>query len=109
MINKFNYDCSIDKEIILKAIENHECYDSWGEVEYGDDTRAVDYNICIDGTDESDWEYVGAFYRLYLGDDGYWHHDNCCEYYQYDIDFNDENWEEKLKETSKKAFEELWN
>ena len=108
MANNFTYDCSIDKETILNAIENHEYYDTWGEVEYGDDTRAVDYNIYIDGTEESGWDYIGAFYRLALGDDGCWHHDDCCEYYSYTIDFNVEDWEEKLKDATKTAFKELW-
>ena len=53
-------------------------------------------------------EWCSAFYRMSLGEDGYWHHDDCCTYYSYNIDFNDKNWKKKLKEAAIKAYEELW-
>lgn len=106
-MSNFTYNCEVNKKEILKAIKNHECYDSWGEVEYGDDKRGVDYNICIDNTTE-ETEYCSAFYKICADKDGVWHHDDCCEYYQYEIDFEDKDWEKKLEETAKKAFEELW-
>ena len=107
-MSEFTYSCNINKKEILGAIKNHEYYDTWGEVEYGNDKRAVDYNIYIDGTDEEGWDYIGAFYRLYADEDGVWHHDDCCELYEYTIDFKDKDWEAKLKEAAQKAYEALW-
>lgn len=106
-MNKFLYECHVNKEEILDAIKNHDCYDTWGDAEYGNDKRAVEYNICIDNSTE-ETEYLSAFYRLYKNKDGYWQHDSCQEWYLYEIDFSDENWEEKLKEAAVKAYKELW-
>lgn len=103
-----DYYCEVDSDRIIEAIINHEDYDTWGEVEYGDDERAVDYNICIDNSTE-ETEYCSAFYRIYNKNGrGLWQHDGCQEWYAYEIDFNDENWEAKLKEAAEKAFEKLW-
>lgn len=107
-MNKFEYICDINQKEILKAIKYHECYDSWGEVQYGNDKRAVEYNICIDNTTK-ETEYCSAFYKIELGKDGFWHHDDCSEYYSYNIDFNDKNWKENLKRAAKQAFKELWD
>lgn len=39
---------------------------------------------------------------------GCWQHDGCQEWYPYEIDFSDDNWEEKLKEAVVKAYKALW-
>lgn len=106
-MSKFKYDFNVDVKAIKKAIKNHYDYDSWGEVMYGNDKQVVDYNICIDNTTE-ETEYCSAFYRMSLGEDEYWHHDDCCTSYSYDIDFTDKQWKSKLKEAAIKAYEELW-
>lgn len=72
-MSKFIYICNVRKDKILKAIQNHECYDSWGEVQYGNDERAVEYNICIDNTTE-ETIYCSAFYGLLKNKDGCWQH-----------------------------------
>lgn len=106
-INNMKYDYNVDVKAIKRAIKNHYCYDSWGEVMYGNDAQIVDYNICIDNsTEETEW--CSAFYRMYVDEDGCWHHDNCCTCYQYDIDFNDKDWKKKLKEAAIQAYHELW-
>lgn len=105
-MDNFTYECHINKEEMLKDIEDLVCVDSWGEVEYGDGEKAVDYNICIDNS-TNETEYCSAFYKLYKNSEGYWIHD-CSEWYSYEIDFNDKDWEEKLKEAAKKAYNELW-
>ena len=97
----------MNKEEILDAIKNNEDYETWGDVEYGNDERAVDYNICIDNSTE-ETEYCSAFYRLYKNGDGLWQHDGCQEWYEHEIDFNDENWEVKLREAAIKAYKKLW-
>lgn len=104
---KNTYQCYVKKKDILKCIKNHESYDTWGDVQYGNNKKAVDYNICIDNSTETT-EYCSAFYRFYENEEGYWQHDGCQEWYPYKIDFSDKNWEEKLKEAAKKAYEELW-
>lgn len=104
------YNCYIDekdKSEILNAINNHYSFESWGDVEYGNDKQAVDYNICIDNSTE-ETEYCSAFYKLSVNENGYWGHDGCQEWYEYEIDFSDENWEEKLKEAAIKAYKALW-
>lgn len=101
------FECHVDKKEILKCIKNHESYDTWGDVEYGNNEKAVDYNICIDNSTETT-EYCSAFYRLYKNKEGYWQHDGCQDWYSYEIDFSDKNWKEKLKEAAEKAYEELW-
>lgn len=106
-MSKFIYRCDVNKNEILEAIKRHECYDTWGNVEYGNDKLAVDYNICIDNSTE-ETEYLSAFYRLSKNKDGYWHHDSCQEWYAYIIDFSDNHWEEKLKDAAKKAYKALW-
>lgn len=106
-MNKFRYKCHVNKAEILEAIKNHDCYDTWGDVEYGNDKRAVDYNICIDNSTDKT-EYCSAFYRLFKDKDGYWQYDNCQEWYLYEIDFSDDNWEEKLKKAAMKAYKALW-
>lgn len=106
-MNKFTYECQVNKDEILEAIKNREDYDIWGDVEYGNDERAVDYNICIDNSTEKT-EYCSAFYRLSKNKEGYWQHDGCQEWYSYEIDFSDDNWEEKLKEAAMKAYKALW-
>lgn len=106
-MNKFTYRCDVNKKEILEAIKNHEDYDTWGDVEYGNDEQAVDYNICIDNSTE-ETGYMSAFYRLSKNKDGYWNHDNCQRWYSYVIDFSDNNWEEKLKDAAIKAYETLW-
>lgn len=102
-----DYYCEVNKDKIIEAIINHEDYDTWGEVEYGDDERGVDYNICIDNSTEKT-EYCSAFYRIYKNEEGLWQHDGCQEWYAHEIDFNDEDWETKLREAAEKAFEKLW-
>lgn len=106
-MSKFTYECNVNKEEILDAIKNHESYDSWGEVQYTNDKKGIDYNICIDNTTE-ETEYCSAFYKIYADKDGVWHHDDCSECYRYEIDFKDKNWKKKLEEVTKIAFEELW-
>ena len=106
-MSKFTYECNINKEEILDAIKNHESYDSWGEVQYTNGKKGIDYNICIDNTTE-ETEYCSAFYKIYADEDGCWSHDDCCEYYIYNIDFNDKDWEKKLEEATKIAYKELW-
>ena len=106
-MSEFTYGCDVNKDEIIEAIINHEDYDTWGDVEYGNDERAVDYNICIYNTTE-ETVYCSAFYRLSVNKDGYWQHDNCQEWYEYEIDFSDEDWEKKLKEAAIKAYEVLW-
>ncbi len=106
-MNNMKYDYNVDVRAIKKAIKNHYDYDSWGEVMYGNDKQVVDYNICIDNTTE-ETEYCSAFYRMSLGEDGYWHHNDCCESYSYDIDFKDKDWKTKLKEAAQKAYKTLW-
>ena len=106
-MSKFTYRCDVNKKEILEAIKNHEDYDTWGDVEYGNDEQAVDYNICIDNSTE-ETGYMSAFYRLSKNKDGYWQHDSCQEWYHYVIDFSDNNWEEKLKDAAIKAYETLW-
>lgn len=103
----FTYECHMNKEEILETIKNYGNYDTWGDVEYGNDEQAVDYNICIDNTTEKT-EYLSAFYRLVKNKDGYWQHDGCQEWYPYEIDFSDDNWEEKLKEAAMRAYKVLW-
>lgn len=105
-MSKFKYDFNVDVKAIKRAIKNHYDFDSWGEVMYGNDEQVVDYNICIDNSTE-ETVYCSAFYRMSLGEDGYWHHD-CCTDYSYNIDFNDKDWKTKLKEATIKAYEELW-
>lgn len=106
-MSNFKYRCDINKKKILKAIKNHESYDAWGDVEYGNDKQAVDYNICIDNSTE-ETEYCSAFYRLSKNEDGCWQHDGCQEWYPYEIDFSDDKWKEKLKEAAIKAYKALW-
>lgn len=104
------YECYIDEKVkadILDAINNHYDFDSWGDVEYGNDHIAVDYNISIDNSTE-ETIYQSAFYRLVKNADGLWQHDGCTEWYEYNIDFSDEDWEEKLKEEAIKSYEKLW-
>lgn len=101
------YKCYVNKKEILRAIKTHSCYDTWGNVEYGNDEQAVDYNICIDNSSE-ETEYCSAFYRLSKNKDGYWQHDGCQEWYKYEIDFSDDNWKEKLKEAAIDAYKTLW-
>lgn len=102
------YYANVNKEKILHAVKNHNCYDSWGEVQYGDDKRAVEYNICIDNTTEKT-EYLSAFYRILKDENGNWQHDGCQEWFTYNIDFSDKDWKKKLKEASKQAFAKLWS
>ena len=106
-MSELTYECHVNKEEILEAIINHEDYDSWGDVEYGNNKQAVDYNICIDNSTE-ETEYCSAFYRLSKNKRGYWQHDGCQEWYPYEIDFSDDNWEEKLKEAAMRAYKVLW-
>lgn len=106
-MSTFKYDFNVNVKEIKKAIKEHYCYDSWGEVMYGNDKQIVDYNICIDNSTE-ETEYCSAFYRMYFCTDGFWHHDDCCTCYHYDIDFTDKHWKKKLKEAAIKAYEELW-
>ena len=106
-MSKMKYDFNVDVRAIKKAIKNHYDYDSFGEVMYGNDKQVVEYNICIDNSTEKT-EYYSAFYRMYLGENGCWYHDDCCNYYSYDIDFNDKHWKKKLKEAAIKAYKELW-
>ena len=106
-MSKFIYISNVRKDKILKAIQNHECYDSWGEVQYGNDERAVEYNICIDNTATKETIYCSAFYGLLKNKDGCWQHDDDQEWYEYEIDFADNDWEAKLKEAAKKAYKEL--
>ena len=80
-MSKFTYRCDVNKKEILEAIKNHEDYDTWGDVEYGNDEQAVDYNICIDNSTEKT-EYLSAFYRLLKNKEGYWQHDSCQEAYK---------------------------
>ena len=51
-MSEFTYRCDVNKDEIIETIINHEDYDTWGDVEYGNDEQAVDYNICIDNTTE---------------------------------------------------------
>ena len=105
--NNMQYDYNVNVRTIKRAIKNHDSYDSWGEVMYGNDEQVVDYNICIDNsTDETEW--CSAFYRMSVDEDGYWRHDDCCTCYQYDIDFNDKDWKKKLKEAAIQAYHELF-
>lgn len=106
-MSEFRYICEVNKDKIIAAIKNHADYDSWGEAEYGNEEKAVDYNICIDNSTE-ETEYCSAFYRLSKNKDGYWEHDGCQEWYEYEIDFSDGNWEEKLRGAAIKAYEKLW-
>lgn len=106
-MSEFEYECNVNKHEIMEAIKNHDCYDTWGDVEYGDDKQAVDYNICIDNSTEKT-EYLSAFYRLLKNEDGCWQHDGCQEWYPYEIDFSDDNWKEKLKEAAIRAYKALW-
>lgn len=104
------YDCYIDDKKfveIKRAIENHEDFDEWGLIEYGDDSRAVEYNLCIDNSTE-ETEHLSAFYKLIKNENGYWQHDGCDSFYSYNIDFNDNRWKHKLKEAAEKAFESLF-
>ena len=60
------YNCYINnKKIgeIKRAIEDHEDFDEWGLIEYGDYSRAVEYNLCIDNSTE-ETEHLSAFYKL---------------------------------------------
>lgn len=78
-----------------------------GDVTYGNENYAVDYNLCIDNS-TSETVFCSAFYRL-VNEESVWHHDDCSRYYPYEIDFLDENWREKLKEAAKAAYKALWN
>lgn len=106
-MGKFNFKCHVNKHEILEAIKNHDCYDSWGDVMYGNSRKAVEYNICVDNSTNKT-EYLSAFYRLSKDKDGVWQHDNCQEWYAYEINFTDNRWKEKLKEAAVKAYKALW-
>ena len=106
-MKKLKYKCYVDKDKIQKAVANHKSYDSWGEVEYGDNKRAVEYNICFDNSTDKT-EYLSAFYRIFKGKDGKWYLDSCQEWYSYEIDFSDNDWKGKLKEAAMKAYKALW-
>lgn len=106
-MKNFEYICNINTEEILSAIKNHDSYDSWGEVQYVNNKKGVEYNICIDNTTE-ETEYCSAFYKISADKDGVWHNDDCLECYLYNIDFNDNEWEKKLEIAAKQAFKELW-
>lgn len=106
-MSKLVYKFNVDENAIREALKNHDSYDSWGEVEYSNDKRGVDYNICIDNSTE-ETGFCCAFYKIYADKDGVWHHDDCCEYYCYDIDFDDKDWKKKLEEVAKIAYKELW-
>lgn len=103
----------IDQKVIKEYTDSlngndYNCYDSWGDVVYGDENRAVDYNMYIDNT--TDETIVAcAFYRLIKGEDGLWTHDDCSTYFSYNIDFTNDNWEQELKEASKLAFKALYS
>lgn len=103
----FTYECNVNKEEILDAVKNREDYDTWGDVMYGNEQQAVDYNICIDNSTK-ETEYCSAFYRMFVNEEGCWQHDSCQEWYPYEIDFSDENWKERLREVTVKAYEVLW-
>lgn len=103
-----NYIDAIERKRIEDAIKNHECYDSWGLAEYGNNDVAVDYNLCIDNSTE-ETENCSAFYKIVNEGNGVWYHDNCSKWYHYEIDFNDEYWEQKLEEAAKLAFDYLFS
>ena len=101
------FSLNFDSTEVIEAMSNHECIDIWGACEYGNNKRAVDYNLRIDNTTDETKNY-SAFYKFIAGVSGIFHHDNFQERYKYEIDFNDKEWKTKLKQAAEKAYEEIF-
>ena len=98
-----------DTETIIQNVLNitsNECIDEWGFICYGNDTMAVDYNLCLDYTTD-EIENCSAFYRIVNGEHG-WSHDDCSRFYHYEIDFTNPNWRIELEAAARKAFRILY-
>lgn len=105
-MNNFDYYFNVDEKVILETIINNWDYDGWGEVEYSNDEKGVDYNIYIDNS-TNETIFGSAFYKIFKNKNNRWQHDTS-QYYPYEINFKDPNWKVNLKNESKKAYKTLW-
>lgn len=98
-VNEINRD---RRKEIMETLKRKESLDEWGDVQFGNDKVAVDYNLCIDNSTEESID-CSAFYLMRIGSDGFWYTDTS-NFVPYQIDFANQNWEEDLRLNAELAF-----
>lgn len=91
----YEFECNIERP-------DTDCVDEWGAafVWLGNDF-GVEYNLYIDGENN-----CSAIYKTQMNDDGYMETD-YSSFIHYEINFDDADWQEKLRKTMCNALEEL--
>lgn len=91
----YEFECNIERP-------DTDCVDEWGAafVWLGEDI-GVEYNLYIDGDNN-----CSAIYKTQMNDDGYMATD-YSSFIHYEIDFDTDDWQEKLKTAMCNALEEL--
>ena len=94
----YEFECNIDKS--YKDMKT----DEWGAAfVWLSENIGVEYNFCIDESNN-----CSAIYKTEMNDEGYMETD-YSSFIHYEIDFDDTDWQEKLKNAMCNALEELHN
>lgn len=79
-------------------------YDEWGAAfAWMDDKRGVEYNICMDSG-----ENFSAIYKMELNEKTDYMETDTSTYEHYEINFDDPDWEQKLKDAMLRAINKFF-
>ena len=99
----YYFECNIEKERILKEIENTNYFDEWGcaFVSVGEEL-GVEYNLCIDNTTD-ECENCSAIYKVDYNEKTKCIETDYSTFIHYEIDFNNPEWMAELENAMCKA------
>lgn len=96
----YEFECNMSKQ--YESYDNH---DEWGcAFVWLGENIGVEYNFSLD-----DGESYSAIYKMEFNYDTNYMETDYNKYVHYDVDFNNENWEEELENAMCKATIEFFN
>lgn len=95
--NDYHFYCDISKSRVLSEIVGIPYFDEWGcaYVSLGE-KMSVEYNLCIDNTTNENINEC-AIYKVDYDEENDEYTTDCDTFIHYEIDFDNDNWREELK------------
>ena len=97
----YSFSCCMTKEE-YSEVEDGDVWDDWGCADLWLGDMGVEYNYCVDkSTDET--VNASAIYLEEIDEESGYVETDTSTFIHYEIDFNNENWEEELENAMCKA------
>ena len=102
----YEFECNMSKEEFTNLDNDVDMYDEWGCAFAWLGDNGVEYNFCIDNSTNESVNCCAIYKTVVDTDSGYFHTDSST-FVHYEIDFNNEHWEEELENAMCKALIEF--